>query len=318
MGYLKLINQDITKIQKIYKTEDNLFKAEEFFTPNGVKNKYLSGIVTGTKVDGDGERITDEGIFNFLKQFDEKDILLYNTHEFLPSDDIGIAVEKQLIENFDKSKEIFVKFRLYNRDDLTYDGVCDERKLAVINNIWKQAKGIFPYTKPAIRGFSIDAGLRREDIVHKDMYGRKTIKGGIIDGFALVPRQAYPGALAGALEKKLMNTTLKEKLKKQSLSEKMQTKMRTREMKRRYHDMKWEIENALDDVIEEILTNIIIDDNQKMIALNSAFDEYKQLMISHIMQNEEVIEEESIDKSQTLLMLKDIQKKLEVISKKGV
>ena len=81
---------------------------------NGKKRRYLKGIASGTQVDGQGERITQNCVKSFQDQANKGDILLYaDRHGVAYSADIGILTKSEVLPIGDW----LVEFRLYDEAD---------------------------------------------------------------------------------------------------------------------------------------------------------------------------------------------------------
>ena len=125
------------------------------------KRRYVSGIATGSRPDGDGERMLPQTIKNFQKSAETGLVLLYcaghnanKQSDYLT--DIGKLTSSEILPNGDW----MVEFRLWDDADVRIASVNKE----ISNQLWAQLNGLDPYDKPIQKGFSIEApGKKYQD-----------------------------------------------------------------------------------------------------------------------------------------------------------
>ena len=238
---------------------------------NGRQYKYLIGIASGVKVDAHGERMTEKCIKSFMTQANSGDILLYpDTHGIKASEDVGILAKAEMLENGDWK----TYFRLYDENDN-----IGPVKLEKINDIWKQAKGMPPYTKARQKGFSIEGIIPDESII-KNGFDQSAIDDVQLDGVCLVPRPAYTDSIATAIYKALGETTPH---RRESLVNILKSQMDQSELEDQYYSRKWEYNDVLENTIEQIM---IKKNNNKAEELGIVFKEYSDLMTNLIIKSE--------------------------------
>ncbi len=252
----------------------------------GNKRKYLIGVASGIQVDGHGEHLTQNAINSIQRQFNSGDILLYpDIHGIKDNEDIGILTESEILPNYDWK----TSFRLYDEyDDL------DDNVVKYNEKLWKKLNGIPPYTKKRQKGFSIEGYVPPEKIlsceVGKDgRVGKRVIDDVILDGVVLVPKPAY-NSVAMAVYKCLgiLPPEVEDKIKK-SFGLKLQEIVDQKEIQNQYFKKKYDIENALDDAIREIMTDRFENERDR---LNIIFEEYKNLMIDLVLNSSDIFLEE--------------------------
>ncbi len=248
----------------------------------GKQRRYVAGVSSGPNVDGHGERMTDKAVKAFMDQMSGGDVLLYpDEHGIKASEDIGIAVEGSITPEGDWH----TVYRLYDESD----GV-GQSKLDKINTLWKQINGEAPYTKPRQFGFSIEGDIPDGGIVTAEIdeetgqMTHRVIDEVSLDGVVLVPKPAYKTSVAQAIYKALgeMFPAKKEKILK-NIQSKLSERIKNREEAGEYHSQKWDINDSLEGLIDEIMSK---PGSDKLEALLLAFDEYKKLMTELIMNSE--------------------------------
>lgn len=256
-----------------YKQSEGLFAIEKSLE-NGKKNRFLQGIASGPKKDLHGERITEKCIKSFINQANSGELLLFpDIHNIRQSEDIGRLIEASITEDGDW----FTKWRLYDEDD-----DIGQYKLEKINTIWKQVNGLPPYEKKIQKGFSIEGYIPESTgIISMSSTGQRVIDEILLDGAILVPRPAYQTSIANAVFKALgeLPPWEKDKIKK-SIDSKLSTILQNNQMQDQYYSKKYEIDDAFQDLIEEIMND---PKPNKKERLESLFDEYKLMMINLIM-----------------------------------
>jgi len=271
-----------------YKFDEGMHAVEK--AESGIKRKYLQGISSGVKLDGHDERMTENCIKSFASQAGQGDILLYpDVHGIKASNDIGILTKCEIL----KSGDWFTEYRLY--DEL--DGI-GAHKAEMIDTIWKQAKGLPPYRKPRQRGFSIEGYIPDGAILQaqKDEHGnlsRRIINDVLLDGVILCPRPAYNDSIANACYKALgeMHPTAKQLLKK-DVKSKLREIVDDKELQGKYHQRKWETQDALDTVVEDIMKKNAPEKQDQLIL---AFDEYRDIMVELLMESSDIFTSEDTE-----------------------
>jgi hypothetical protein len=249
----------------------------------GHKRRYLVGITSGIKTDGHDERMTADCIKSFVEQSNSGTVLLYpDAHGIRVSEDIGILSNAKIEDSGDWHTE----YRLY--DELDNVGPI---KLEKIETLWRQSNGIAPYPKPIQKGFSIEGYIPEDGILsaEKDSLGNlshRIINKVLLDGVILVPRPAYKDSIAHSVYKALgeLAPWKVDKIKKSiqtTLSSVIEDKTKSNE----YFRKRWEIGDALDKIIEDIMTGRETD---KKSQLEMAFEEYKNLMTGLLLSSSEL------------------------------
>lgn len=244
----------------------------------GKKRRYLCGVATGPKPDQHGERVSDNCVAKMVAQAQAGDVLLFpDLHGKGDSNDIGI------LENFKvlPGGEWYVEFRLYDEDD----GVSAE-KLATIESIWKQMLGLPPYRKPRKKGFSIEGYIPSQSgLLKRETYG--VIDDIVLEGAIITPIPAYQDSVAHAVYK-----ALDEKppyMISKDLRGKLQAAMADRETRDAYERERWNVQGALDDMVQETMKGT---DPDKRAALTMAFDEYRDLMVELVLNSAAIFQED--------------------------
>ncbi len=275
-----------------FKWEDS-FHAVEKSDGNG-KRRYLVGISSGIQQDLHGEKMTEKCIKSFHDQANSGDILLYEgQHGVNFVDDIGTLVKSEITPEGDWKTE----YRLYDVDD-GFDPASSTLEKA--DKLWKQVNGITPYTKPRQKGFSIEGEVPDGGIVQLDNSGRRVMDDVILDGVVVVPRPAYKDSIASAVYKTLgeLPPEVEQKVH-QTFKAKLVAKAESEEAQTNYFHQKY----SIDDEFERTIEDIVRTDNHgtakdKLIIL---FDEYSELMIELILQNEELFRQEIIADSNDVI-----------------
>lgn len=308
------------KVKKIslhfhpFQFENKLHVFEKSIDGSDIKKRYLKGISSGIKVDQHGEIITKEAIDDFMRQANEGMILLYpDVHDIRASEDIGKLIKAEI----DNNNNWVTTYQLYDQNDL--DPAIYSQKLATIDTLWKQLNGLPPYDKPIQKGFSIEGIIPNNGIISQSYDGKRKICKIDLDGVVLCPRPAYPDSIANGIYKALnvLPPWTEEKIKK-SLQNKLRTIVQEKEMKDEYFKKKFEIDNAFEETIEQIMSDV---QNNKKERLEVIFSEYQDIMINLLLnsvglfQNETNIEipailvkQENSEKMQRVL--KDIASKI--------
>lgn len=253
-----------------YKQSEGQFAVEKSL--NNKKRRYLCGVSSGIKVDGHGERMTDTCIKSFIDQANTGDILLYpDVHGIKASEDIGRLVHGEIRPGGDW----YTEYILHDESD----GIGPV-KAEKINDIWKQINGLPPYRAPKQRGFSIEGYIPDRGIVAMSHDGKRVINEVSLDGVILVPRPAYQDSIANAIYKALNECSPWEHDKiRVSLDSKLSDIVGQKEGEKNYYQKKYAIEDAFNEVIEEIMTD---KKSSKDARLNALFDDYKRLMVDLI------------------------------------
>ena len=263
---------------------------EYFFekSEKGQKKRYLKGISSGIQIDQHGERMTKQAITDFMKQAASKEILLFpDVHGIQATNDIGRLVQCEVLNNND-----------WQTTYMLYDGSegAEEFQVQKANAVWKQINGLPPYEKQMRKGFSIEGSLDDSSIINSDEHGRRIINKVDLDGVCLVPKPAYEASIANAVFKALGEKNPAE-IKKNILSN-LRQKMKEREVEQDYFKSKWELADALDETVKDIMESTELLD--KASALNQAFDEYKTLTVDLIMRSQALFLEDQPDETATL------------------
>lgn len=247
----------------------------------GVKHKYLCGIASGPKRDAHGERVTERCIASIAAQAQAGDLLLFpDIHGIGESKDIGILTSFKVLPEGDW----YVEFRLYDETD-----EVPQSKLDVVDTLWKQINGIAPYTKPKKKGFSIEGYIPTEGGVQK-REERGEIDEIVIQGAIVTPTPAYQDSIIHAVYK-----ALGEKAPwviQKDIKSRLNAALTEREMRDAYERERWNIQNALDDMIRAIMRGEEGEDKKG--ALIQTFDEYRDLMVEMITQSAAIFEEDGV------------------------
>jgi hypothetical protein len=238
----------------------------------GKKRRYIVGIATGMQIDKHGERLTKNAVHSIINQCNSGDLLLYNDiHGIRDNEDIGILDKAEILPDGDLKTD----FRLYDQ----YDNLGEEI-VKSNDKLWRKMNGLPPYTKRRQKGFSIEGYVPENKIIAMDEKGgRRVIDDVLLDGVVLVPRPAY-NSITEAVCKCLGELTpkIEEKVKK-SFNSKLSELINQKEISNQYFNKKYDIEQALEDAIKEIMSDKFENKGERLIII---FDEYKSMMIGLI------------------------------------
>lgn len=248
------------------KYDSGFFAVEK--ADGGVKRRYLEGIASGVFVDGHGERMTPHCIESFQQQAKSGDILLFEgLHGVNFVDDIGMLVNSEITPN----GEWHTSFRLYDEAD----GV-GPNKLERVSDVWKQSCGLPPYSRPKMRGFSVEGDIPEGGIKEVDESGRRVMDDVVLDGVVLVNRPAYQASMAFAVYKALGLTP--PWAVRKSLKGALESKMLAASERENYWQKYYQLQDALDSEIKRIVTSQVEVDSQ----LEELFREYSSLAVELI------------------------------------
>lgn len=256
----------------------------------GAKGRYLKGIASGSKIDGTGERITENAIKSMVNQAKSGEILLYaDRHNVMHSNDIGKMVDQSIMPNGDW----MVEFKLYEPSD-GMGANTDE----TVNKIWKQLKGLPPYTRPRQRGFSIEGFIPDSGILQMSADGKNRIIDDVkLDGVVLVTRPAYETSIASAIYKAL-EEQMPHQVRKE-ISNKLNNAITKAESNDNYYKQRYRLQDIFSDEIENIMKA-----GADQFALESLFEEYSIAMMDLLQNNKGLFLEESntesVDEVETL------------------
>ncbi len=254
---------------------------------NGKKRRYLYGVTSGIKTDLHGERMTENCIKSMMDQAQAGEILLYpDVHGVRATDDIGRLVEATILENGDWE----TGYRLYDASD-DVGPVTQERA----DKMWRQSCGLPPYEKPIQKGFSIEGYIPDDGIIEMSSDGRRVIDKVQLDGVVVVPRPAYGDSIASAIYKALNGGENYLRTKK-GIESHIQQKLQSQELRDEYYSKRYNMIEALDEMIEEVMTGDIIDKAER---LNVIFDEFKMVMVPLIINSAGVFEPRENDDEST-------------------
>lgn len=249
----------------------------------GKKRRYLAGISSGLNVDSHGERMTQKCIDSFIKQANSQDILLYpDIHGIKSSEDIGLLTKMEILSNGDW----YTEYRLYDDHDQV-----DTMSVDRANKLWKQLKGLPPYSKPKQKGFSIE-GIIPEHAIKLNKNGEvdtSIIDDILLDGVIVVPRPAYKDSVITAIYKALGQTTPE---RENSIRETLAERIKQKDIGEEYYKQKYEYQDALESMLELIMGK---KNNNKEQELKVLFDEYSILMVELLLRSKGAfqIEEET-------------------------
>ena len=245
----------------------------------GVKHRYLCGVASGPKRDGHGERITERCIASIAAQAQSGDLLLFpDIHGVGESKDIGILKNFKVLPEGDW----YVEFRLYDETD-----DVPQSKLDVIDTLWKQINGLPPYTKPKKKGFSIEGYIPTEGGL-KIREERGEIDEIVIQGAIVTPTPAYKDSVIHAIYKALGEKTPWAIQK--DIKSRLNAALTAQEMRDSYERERWNVQNALDDMIRSIMRGE--EGADKKGALIQTFDEYRDLMVEIILNSAAIFDED--------------------------
>jgi hypothetical protein len=247
----------------------------------GLKRRYLQGISSGVRIDGEGERLTENAIKGLLDQAKEKNILLYaGLHDVNFQDDIGILVDSSIIND---GKDWFTVYRLYDE----YDNL-GSAKTEAADNVWKQVNGLPPYSKPAQKGFSVEGVVPLDSIISKKInkdgsYSQRVVDYMVLDGVVLVNRPAYTASFATAVYKCLgeLHPVAKEK-SKQNIQQLFIDHVSQLNSERAFYQSYYQMNDLMEDQIIKIMR---LDDRPEE-RLKILFDQYRDYLIPIIIENQ--------------------------------
>jgi hypothetical protein len=260
--------------------------AVEKSASDGVKHKYIEGVSSGIKIDGHGERMTDACIKSFMEQAQSGQVLLYpDVHGIHASKDIGKLVDAKVLENNDW----WTSYRLWDATD----GV-DQNSIETADKLWKQIKGLPPYSVARSFGFSIEGDIPQEGIIsaEKDAAGNmihRVIDKVKLDGVVLVPHPAYTPSIARAIYKSLgeIHPDIKKTVRK-SISDRLHAKVQTDQLRNQYFKKRWDIQDGLEAEIEKTFK---LHPETAKETLEVLFEEYSKMMIELLLESEELFKE---------------------------
>ena len=240
---------------------------------NGKKRRYLKGIASGTQVDGQGERITQNCIKSFQDQANKGDILLYaDRHGVAYTADIGILTKSEILPVGDWA----VEFRLYDEAD-----AVGANTMETTDKMWRQLNGLPPYTTPKQKGFSIEGYIPENGILSMSQDGKRVIDQVILDGAVVVPRPAYRTSVAQAVYKAL-DEMAPWNIEK-AIGNTFRNLIATEEIQNSYYRKRFQFQDRLEEQIETIMvTDGMIDKKE---ILEKLFNEYSEAMIELVLQS---------------------------------
>lgn len=248
------------------KFDSGLFAVEK--ADGGVKRRYLEGIASGTFVDGHGERMTPHCIESFQAQAKSGDILLFEgKHDVNFVDDIGLLVDSEITAN----GEWHTSFRLYDDGD-----GMGASTLEKADKVWRQSCGLPPYSKPKMRGFSIEGDIPEGGILSVDASGRRVMDDVKLDGVVLVNRPAYAASIAHGVYKAL-GLELPWLIRK-SLKGSLEAKAQAASAREEYWQKYYQLQDALDSEIKRIASGSV----EVQPQLEDLFREYSALAVELI------------------------------------
>ena len=262
----------------LYKIIYDPLKFVEKSDSNGIKHRYLRGIVSGTKIDGQGERITARGIQSLQEQGKAGTVLLYaDRHGVAYTEDIGILVDSEVTPEGDWVCE----FRLYDASDGVPQACLD-----TIEKMWKQINGLPPYKTPMQKGFSIEGYVPENGILSCDSEGRnRVIDQIILDGAVVVPRPAYRQSQAQAILKSLGENGPEAQAKVEIMASSFKKEIASDELRNNYFKFNYRYQDKLQEIIEDVMRRPSI--KNKRDALQKVFSEYTDSMIELILQSKD-------------------------------
>lgn len=254
----------------------------------GVKKRYLVGIASGSKLDGHGERMTENAIKDMQEQANSGEILLYaDLHGVRSTEDIGKLVKSEILPNGDWKTE----WMLYSPSD-GMGANTDE----TINKLWKQMNGLPPYKYKRQRGFSIEGFIPEDGIIQMSDEGQRVIDKVVLDGCVVVPRPAYESSMAYSIYKALGEPVGFDKnMIRKDLQASLSKRIAEEDTQNSYWKQKYRLTDALDNEIETIMKQQGIDQRS---MLESLFDEFKGMYIDLILKSAIVFQDDQ-DESNT-------------------
>ena len=283
-------------------TDSHILKKED---ETGHKRRYLIGISSGTRIDGQGEHMTKNCLEYIQRQANEGEILLYDSpHGIRPTDDIGRLIHSEITPN----NEWMNTYRLHDEWDGFERGSATLEKA---DKLWKQLNGLKPYKKKAQKGFSLEGIIPEQDgILHMDALGRRVIDKVDLEGVIVTGKPAYTSSIIESVYKALDEIVPEKKIViSETMRGKLIDKITTDEIKENYYRKRWQLDDTLNEMIEEIMKNR---DRQKD-RLNILLEEYSKLLIEIVMQNANYFQEDS--EQDDLAMSKEDTRRLGVWKK---
>jgi len=248
----------------------------------GRKRRYVVGVASGLKTDAHGERMTQNCISSFMKQANSGDVLLFpDLHGIAERNDIGILSYCDI----QKSGDWYVENALYDEGD-----EVGPVKLEMIETEWKQINGLPPYTRPRKKGFSIEGVLPQSNISVTQDSGasrRGVLDDVLLDGIVLVPRPAYPSVATAVC--KALGITTPERVG--AIQDTIRGKLLSADTKDKYYKEKWQYQDALEDMIQKIMTR---KNTNKREELEILMEEYKNLLIELVLSSETMFESKDL------------------------
>ena len=258
----------------------------------GRKRRYLEGVTSGLRVDGHGERMTEECIQSFQRQAKSGDILLYEgVHGVNFVNDIGKLVDAWITPDGDWH----TSYRLY--DEL--DGIGPVKQ-EIVNTIWAQLNGLPPYKKPMQKGFSIEGEIPEGGIQVVDESGKRIMAEVVLDGVVLVTRPAYKDSVANAVYKAL-GVTPPWKVRK-GLEKTLRDKIEAGNEAEDYFRQQYQLQDALDAEIRRIMAT---SDSERQGQLETLFSEYSSLAVEHVLSHPNVFLESDMSGPQEITKAED-------------
>jgi hypothetical protein len=271
-----------------YDFENKLHVVEK--QEGNVKRRYLQGISSGSKVDGHGERLLPECIESFQAQASSGDVLLYEgLHGVNFVDDIGKLVKSSIMPNGDW----LTLYRLYDEQDKMGPNTLEKA-----DKLWRQVNGLPPYKVPMQKGFSIEGEIPDDGIMTITDTVKRVMRNVILDGVVVVPRPAYRDSVAHAVYKAL-GVPAPWVIRK-NLTSCLRDVIDNEEKKEEYFKRRWQIDDALNDEIEKIMS----EGDNTADRLGDLFDEYKNLMTEFLIQDSSDMFKKEIDNISASYVLK--------------
>lgn len=242
------------------------------------KHRYLKGITSGTKIDGQGERITDKCLQSLQAQGKAGTVLLYaDRHGVAYTEDIGILVDCEITSDDDW----VCTFRLYDESDGVPQACLD-----TIEKLWKQMNGLPPYKAKLQKGFSIEGFIPQGGILSTDSEGRRVIDAMDLDGAVVVPRPAYTSSIASAIYKSLGENSPWVEQKIMKAASEFKTTIATEELSNSYFKFNYKYQDKLQEIVETIMRNPSVRDKKS--ALEKVLKEYSDAMIELVLSSKDV------------------------------
>lgn len=243
----------------------------------GRKRRYLEGITSGIKVDGHGERMTENCIASFQRQAKSGDILLYEgVHGVNFVDDIGKLVDSSI----DGQGNWHTVYRLYDELDGFAPGSATIEKA---DKLWRQVNGLPPYTRPRQKGFSIEGELVDGGLQTMDSTGKRVMDDVALDGVVVVNRPAYQDSIAHAVMKAL-GLPGPWKVRKE-LERSLASAVDEAEEEDSYFRRKFRLDDALEAQVAKIMSG---PDVERAAQLETVFGEYADLAVREAMSHPDV------------------------------